>query len=1680
MEVTPEIFAWLTSLNIIDPFNSFSQDLVNDFQIPEKTVSLLLGGKYINILIKQLQEAYNKFYNIQEDYTSNLIKLKQIPENQEYVSNSIKYSNWKTIFEILSHFGLSFSEDELSLLVNNDKDQLKKVISKIYFVYSKFLNGKNNENNNTKIIELSNNNKLPLSSQNEIKTNSSNININDLDPLKYYEECNSILEFIILSLCKNLNMKPRQSVALLSKNRTYLKKICINGYNYDYQAIKKWLTDLYNNQKIMIKLISDSEDGLNICYATIGTALYCKQMEISLQSAQLLDIIKYKVRMNYDWLYNEGINAFILILNKEDNHIKKDFLKILYDFIKEDISLFFEELKKKFTKHNNKKVIYDLLSNIIIINDVFEKDFSFYFQNFVHDICLTKLIDSDISYNISMLTETFFKITPYEDNNFNKILAYLKDCIRGNIQSIYSTAIYQSFYLMENFGKIKNKYAPQLYKNIVFIFLEEYDNELKREIFLENFEKFFNENQNIPIDILFEPYLNQLLKCKNYGLSDFLFLLKMVEHPRIEMKDIFDIIQFVLNTCLNNITYARSANLILSLIFEKNLLFKKNNYLDSEIEFKFIEFINTALDLYISNVFNTSNTEDKFILETPYEIMTQNFENVNMRVKETLVNSVKNYRKIKGFHSSGLLAMMWYYNDNDDIMMQIEELNRPIYEPMSSYLERKKREQEERDRHDYTKKLIISLNQLREKKLNIALNRQVLNEQKKFKEDKIKKRLMERRRIIRLMSGIEARVRPPVLGINTKDRISRSNSDLYEQINNKNLLFRANKLQTGNLKSNMLYATGNAAQNYVNKGIINENSNFYQKINSETSSQNNFNVLRNIKRSNSELNIYDNNNEQNILKKYGMLLSEEKKKKNKIDEYEMNSINIKKKSKEMSKLLIQKEGTFIHPENLFKNKRYLMIKDLYIESLGMPFDLSEEEDREIKAIKGYNKEYRKNISFYFKAYANEAKQKISKSNLVRLLRDIGLDKEKINYEEISTLIRLMFKDNFSEFDFNQFINLLVQLSYIIYTKRRPCMTIGETYSILLKKFSIKKLKSEKIPILKKKYSKVIDYLLQLKEEKKQFNIPDGFIFVKKTYVKYNCRLAPHMEKYIGESRLICYQILEEIIYDSCKSSIIEPYVEVSNEEIVEIEPEKIHNWSPGLTMAFIDLDKSLKFHGMFAADILEDGINKIIKKNYEENNEGKLLKYAKGLFNIKWVKQDLKKKKEFRQNQIIIYERRKVDLESENNKYKPQVSREKYDEIKEKFKEVRTKIEKREEEKRQKRIENDKIKLENQLKKNQEMITVYKNRKRKLKEQFKAIIDKNKKISQERQEEEKKELEKYKRKEYILSDSERNYKDFEKNLNNSMKNLIEKEEIKSCLDQYMNHFKVIYDIYSKIGYNKISFNSKEVMHIDEFKQFLINFAILGVYITSDQMSWIFKTISKASQTERYNEMYFDFNDFIVSICYLTIFSKYENKTCKIMPKDIEEMGYDNVENFLKNLGLKLPFNKIELEKFINERRSMTMKNMLTLQHDKKREEAKNHNNNINSNNTKISHTIKNTEGNKSSINANKDNKSIKSNNNITNIEKKKEDNISSIKKDDNKNKNNINNEMKIQDKNSIKNDKGNIPETKKEEKKEEKKAEKKEEKKEEKKAEKKEEKKEEEEEEMEEEGEYEEEEEDVE
>ena len=1650
MEVTPEIYSWLINLKIFAPFKSTSDYTEINFLIPEKTLYLLFGGKYMDIILKNLQDAYNKFYKFNTNYLSNIKKLRPIKDDQEYISNSIKYENWKIIIEILNNFGLSYSEKDINLLVNNSKEQLNKIITTLYNLISQFLKHSNDDiNNNLKTNLNKINNKSPLKGaknnksnlkknydqtkfkiekkdNNEniiknnifIKKNLSNftnifkekkiktkpININEFDPSKSYKECTTPLDFFILSICKNMKMKPRQSVALLSNNRKYLSIICHKGFNNEFSVIKKWLTDLYNNRDIMIKLLQKFDDG-NICFGIIGTALCSQDEDICLQAAQLLKIIKNNIGMNWEWLFNEGINSFIFILSKIEKN-KLELLKILYDFIKEDTSYFFGEIKERY--ETEKKRIMKFLSNIINIVNNLNSNFCLEFQNIIFELCLKE--KNDRSFSLSMLSDTLFSFYPIHEELFNKMLSYFKECIRGNSQNAFSTGIFQFFILIEKFGKIKYKYAPQFYKNLVFVFLENYDNEMKREIVLEGFEKFFNNNHNVPIDILLEPYLNQLNACQNYALCDFLFLFKMVEHPRIESKDLNDIIQFLLNACLNNNLYRKSSNLIISLIFEKKLI--ENIYKDSndisEVENKFVDFINSALDSYITNL---EKEEDKNILETPYDIIVRNFSNVNMQVKDSLIKSIKDFRKLKGTHSNSLLAMLWNYDDTDDIILQIEELNRPIYEPMDEVYERQRKEQEEKDSKNFTKKLIRNLSIIQEKKINMLNNKKLLNEQKKLKEEIIKRRLEKRRTIERVMSGKEISIRPILF---SSSKFKRNNSNLFNM--NKQKISLNYNIKTKKLINNKKFTIKNDNINKKSKDVFKENS----KLSSNLSSMEFNSQGLKLRKNNSQLNMITNKNNDDIYKKFEYIKSNNKKHIYNETEKEYKLYQ----QQELSKILIQKEGKYINigpnGSQIYLRNGYFIGKICQDRVRGLPYSLKYEEDRELKAINGYNRKYAKNIRYYFNCYENELKKVITKKKFMKMMRDKGIKSDKLDYDEINIIIRRLFKGNLNEFSFSQFNDLLIQTSYLIYTKQRKSFTISETYGFLLKRLSLNK-NIEKIELLKRKYKKVIDYLLELKENKESFNMPEGFKFITNTIVKYNNRLAPHFLEILGEGKFICYQILEDIIFKIFNVSIIEPYVKVYSEETVDIEPEKLHNWTPDLTLAFIDLDKKYKFEGFFAADILEEGLRKIVKKHkindINENNENRKSNHK--------VNMALVTKKII--ERIEEYKRKKIENKLKKKPEKiNKVSKEERKEIISKFRKLEKKLKRKEEEKIREEERKEEEKVKEKIKTSFIMKEINKERFNEVKMQLETIAQKRNNAIKERKENE------------LIIKFKAKQNSFEKTLKNTMKELLNRCDIKDLFQIFSEHLKFIYDMYKKMNGNKISLFSKEFVKFEEFKHFLIHFQILEEIISKEQMVWIFANIANQDKKEMDkeviknkenkkemeidNELYFDFDDFKLSLIYLSIFYKIKQKNRKIIKSDLEEVNVENIKNFMEYLNLKIPFNQIEIEKFINEKITKSISNEIGVKHKIKRinrnendlkkiSKTKNEDNKIKTdkrvNSKKEKNKIINKKISQKQIKINESNNSGKVN--INNLEKNKEDNninsnnVQNIKEESNKN-----------------------------------------------------------------------------
>ena len=73
MEVSPEIYAWLSNLDILNPFNAVNNDQPFSFIIPERIIQQFIGGKYMDIILKNLQDSYEKLYNLELNYIENKI-----------------------------------------------------------------------------------------------------------------------------------------------------------------------------------------------------------------------------------------------------------------------------------------------------------------------------------------------------------------------------------------------------------------------------------------------------------------------------------------------------------------------------------------------------------------------------------------------------------------------------------------------------------------------------------------------------------------------------------------------------------------------------------------------------------------------------------------------------------------------------------------------------------------------------------------------------------------------------------------------------------------------------------------------------------------------------------------------------------------------------------------------------------------------------------------------------------------------------------------------------------------------------------------------------------------------------------------------------------------------------------------------------------------------------------------------------------------------------------------------------------------------------------------------------------------------------------------------------------------------------------------------------------------------
>ena len=357
----------------------------------------------------------------------------------------------------------------------------------------------------TNINNIPNNNNL---SQNQ---NQSGVNINQLDINKNYSECESTLEFFIISLSRNLKINPNQAVALLSNNRKYLLRLFYKGIQNDFSLVLNWLKDINKNLQFLQNLMINSTEQKNVSmtFSTLSVGLYSTNIDCVRITNTILSKLAIEIGTDWDWFYSEGYLCYIFSLEK-NGMIKNKLLNGFSLHIKEhedDIIKLFKEKYLNEEDDTGYKDIGNFIFNLLpILGDNLE-DKDKKFQNGIINL-IVELIENnngkikDIPFLITMATQAWVYYPDYFSKNKNiknSVLNIMKENIRtlGSINNKYenlninvASSISNLFFLLNNLGKIKNEEGPLIYKTLVFLFIEEYDDEFKREFMLDNFSNF--------------------------------------------------------------------------------------------------------------------------------------------------------------------------------------------------------------------------------------------------------------------------------------------------------------------------------------------------------------------------------------------------------------------------------------------------------------------------------------------------------------------------------------------------------------------------------------------------------------------------------------------------------------------------------------------------------------------------------------------------------------------------------------------------------------------------------------------------------------------------------------------------------------------------------------------------------------------------------------------------------------------------------------------------------------------------------------------------------------------------------------------------------------------------------------------------------------------------------------
>ncbi|CAK61033.1 unnamed protein product (macronuclear) [Paramecium tetraurelia] len=645
MKLDLDIYQWLVKINVIQelPINNLFAHV--DQALEEQ----FLNGIIVSQILKQFDQKID-------------VDVKQGN------SNGIRLFNWNNVCRSLQQINITLDDDIKISIVKGDTQMLMQFLKEIKQHYEMAFYVEEQVSTTTRFD----------SQQNEPQE----ISIEEIDPEKPLNQTQSLLEFIIVSLCKHFTLKPKQAVVLLNQNYKQLSNILIKG-NKSFKSVINWLMELSKYINHIIKFVTYKIDILlsllkaglvsqnnEVCYWTL---YIIEGILINLPQKELLEDV-------YAWLVREHGGLIVLILSQQRHHQYLEQVCKIYSVVSQyNVVDFFDVQLRKILKSGKEYIdfINGIIQTIQIRDQMQELNLFELFAS--HAV---KLFEPQHTAMERMTALKYFEhywIFYPQSFVIKQMEQYLLNSRKATRESSFAMRIftYQSlFRILDNLALQKDKYAALLYKKLVFSLIENFDQKGVREFLVANFLMLIRKYSTIPLDILIIPMVKQLQIEQNevqINIVDFQLLKSVCTHPKIDVNIAILMLDMLSKLYLSSIISNYFQLDLLSQIKFKNLplTLQKLQYLN------IMATIRNMLKVVQMKIFKRQQFRSQIISLIKFIINLRSFE-LNEQIKPVIAHFYLEIQQNLKTESKALFMLLGHFGDPQEIIQEEQKKQKQV------------------------------------------------------------------------------------------------------------------------------------------------------------------------------------------------------------------------------------------------------------------------------------------------------------------------------------------------------------------------------------------------------------------------------------------------------------------------------------------------------------------------------------------------------------------------------------------------------------------------------------------------------------------------------------------------------------------------------------------------------------------------------------------------------------------------------------------------------------------------------------------------------------------------------------------------------------------------------------------------------------------------------------------